>query len=401
MSKKIYLDHAATTPLDPLVLAKMLPYFTERFGNASSLHQPGQRAKAGLEMAREKVAKALNCQPSEIYFTSGGSESDNWALRGVMEQSSHGHLITTKIEHKAVLDSAKDLAKQKHQVTFLGVDRQGIIRLAELRKAIRPDTRLISVMYANNEVGSIQPVYQIGKLARKKGILFHVDAVQAAGSLSLDVRKINCDLMSLSGHKFYGPKGVGVLYIKEGVKIDPLIIGGGQEDGKRAGTENVAGIVGLAEALDKAEKHRQKERIRLEKLRDYFIRQLVKAIPSCQITGHLRKRLPNNVSCLVKNVEGESLLMRLDMEGIFCSTGSACTSRTLSPSHVLLAMGVSPVDAHGSLRFTMGHKTKKNDIDYVLKVLPEIVKDLRAMSPLEKVQEITKVKTKIGCDQNG
>lgn len=384
LNKTIYLDHAATTPVKPEVLEAMLPYFTEKYGNPSSIYSLGRENRKAVEDAREKVAKALNASPKEIFFTSGGSESDNWAIKGVAyaNQNKGKHIITTNIEHHAVLNTCKYLEKQGFEVTYVPVKENGIVDIKDIKKAIRPDTILISVMFANNEIGTIQPIKEIGELAREKGIYFHTDAVQAIGNIPIDVKDMNIDLLSLSAHKFYGPKGVGVLYIRDGVKIHSFIHGGEQERGKRASTENVAGIVGLGKAIEIADTNIDNHNQKLLKLRDRAIKEILEKIPYSRLNGDKEQRLPGNVNISFEFVEGESILLSLDMKNICASSGSACTSGSLDPSHVLLAIGLPHEIAHGSLRLTFGEENTDSDIDYLLEVLPPIIEKLRAMSPL-------------------
>lgn len=378
--RRIYLDHAATTPVSPAVLEAMLPCFTQVWGNASSVHAPGREAKRALEAARRQVAKALNASvPQEIYFTAGGSESDNWAIKGVAFTHKTGHIITTTIEHHAVLHTCQWLEKQGFSVTYLPVDGYGRVTAAQVEQAIRPDTFLVSVMAANNEVGTIQPIAEIGALCRARGILFHTDAVQAVGAIPLDVQAMQVDLLSLSGHKLHGPKGVGALYIRKWVKVDSLIHGGAQERGFRAGTENLPGIVGLGKAVELAQEGLADNAARMTALRDKLIHGLMARVPDARLNGHPTDRLPNNVNMSFDGVEGEALLLRLDLAGVACSSGSACTSGTLDASHVLLAMGLNEAEAHGSLRMTLGTDTTEEDIDAVLEILPPIVEDLRRM----------------------
>jgi cysteine desulfurase len=383
-NKIIYLDHAATTSVKPEVLDVMLPYFTEKYGNPSSIYSLGRENKKAIDDAREKVAKALNAQSKEIFFTSGGSESDNWALKGIAfaNQAKGKHIITTNIEHHAVLNTCKFLAKQGFEITYVPVDKLGRVHVEDIEKAIRPDTILISVMFANNEIGTIQPIKEIGKLAREKGIFFHTDAVQAVGNLHIDVNDLNIDMLSLSAHKFYGPKGVGVLYIKDGVRIIPFMHGGEQERGKRASTENVAGIVGLGKAIELATGDIDKYNEKLLKLRDRTIKEILGKIPYSRLNGDQEGRLPGNVNISFEFIEGESILLMLDMKGICASSGSACTSGSLDPSHVLLGIGLPAEVAHGSLRLTFGEENTDADVDYLLETLPPIIDRLRAMSPL-------------------
>ena len=383
----IYLDHAATTPVDPAVVEAMLPYFTEKWGNPSSIYSLGRDAGVALNAAREQVAGILGCSPSEVYFTSCGTESDNMAIRGVSlarrRQKGTRHIITSAIEHHAVLHTCESLAKYgDFDVTYVPVDQYGMVDPEAVRAAIRDDTAMISIMYANNEIGTIEPIREIAAIARERHIPFHTDAVQAGGSLPIKVDELGVDLLSLSAHKFYGPKGVGVLYMKRGAPFLPVQTGGGQERGKRAGTENVPYIVGLAKALTLAYEKAEAENARLAALRDRLIRDILASIPECQLTGHPTRRLPNSASFVFRYVEGESILLSLDMEGICASSGSACTSGSLDPSHVLLGIGLTHEVAHGSLRLTLGRSTTEESIDRVLAILPDIIKRLRAMSPL-------------------
>lgn len=383
--RQVYMDHAATTPVATDVLNTMIPYFTESFGNPSSLYTVGQKNKEAITAAREKVAKVLNASPDEIYFTSGGTESDNWALKGTAftYRSKGNHIITTKIEHHAILHSAEYLAKLGYDVTYLDVDSEGRVSVEDVEKAITDKTILVSIMFANNEIGTIQPIEEIGKLCHKKGILFHTDAVQAVAHVPIDVKAMNVDMLSLSAHKFYGPKGTGVMYIRKGVKLDNYIHGGGQERGRRATTENVAGIVGLGAAIERANLKMEEERRRLSELRNNLIAEIMNRIPYAKLNGALgENRLPNNVNVSLIGVEGETLIMDLDMFGISASTGSACSSGSLDPSHVLMAIGLSHEQAHGSLRLSLGESTTKEDIDYVVEKLVGIVERRRNMSPL-------------------
>ncbi|NLM21152.1 MAG: cysteine desulfurase NifS [Peptococcaceae bacterium] len=383
--RRIYLDHSATTPVDPEVAELIMKYYLEYYGNPSSVHFYGRQVKKAVEEAREQVAQLIGAQPGEIFFTSGGTESDNLAIQGTARaRGNRGkHLITTAIEHHAVLDTFKYLAKNGYDLTILPVDEEGIINVEDVVKAIRPDTILISVMHANNEVGSIQPISEIGKIAREKGILFHVDAVQSLGKLPIDVVEMNIDLLTVSSHKIYGPKGVGALYVRRGVKISPLVFGGSQEKKMRSGTENAPGIIGFGKACELAGLRMNEENKVLRHLRDKLIKGIMDNIPSVKLNGPLGdKRLPNNVNVSINFVEGESLLLSLDMIGIAASSGSACTSGSLDPSHVLLAMGLSHEVAHGSLRFSLGRQNTEEEIDIVIQELPKIVERLRAMSPL-------------------
>ena len=383
--RTIYLDHAATTPVDPQVVEAMLPYFGERYGNASSIHSLGQDARQGLEKARVEVAGILNCTPEEIVFTSCGTESDNLALRGVAwrNRPRGDHIITSSIEHHAVSHTCEQLERSfGFEVTYLPVDRYGLVDPGDVERAINESTILISIMYANNEMGTIEPIAEIGQIARSHGVPFHTDAVQAAGALTLDVHELKVDLLSLSAHKFYGPKGVGLLYVREGVEILPVQTGGGHEGGLRSGTENVAGIVGLATALKLAEARREEQSQRLTELRDHLVEGVLSSVGDCLLLGHPERRLPNSASIAFEYVEGEGILMSLDMEGIATSSGSACSTGSSDPSHVLLAMGVPAEVARGSMRMTLGHENTQEDVDRVLEVLPGIVERLRAMSPL-------------------
>ncbi len=384
MDKIIYLDNAATTKTAPEVVEAMIPYFTEFYGNPSSIYSFSAENKEVIACQREKIANAIHANAEEIYFTAGGSEADNWAIKATVEayEKKGKHIITTKIEHHAVLHTCEYLEKKGYEVTYLDVDENGIVKLEELKKAIRKDTILISIMFANNEIGSIQPVQEIGKIAHEQGILFHTDAVQAFGHLPIDVEKCHIDMLSASGHKLNGPKGIGFLYIRKGVKIRSFIHGGAQERKRRAGTENVPGIVGFGKAVELAYTSLE-ERIAKEiELRDYLIEQIEKRIPYCHLNGDRQKRLPNNVNFSFQFVEGESLLIMLDMKGICASSGSACTSGSLDPSHVLLAIGLPHEIAHGSLRLTLSEETTKEELDYVVSSLEEIVIKLRKMSPL-------------------
>ena len=392
---RIYLDNAATTAVAPEVLEAMLPYFTECFGNPSSIHSTGRDARRAIDAARRQVAAAINCQPNEVYFTAGGSESDNWAIKGaaLARKNKGNHIITSSIEHHAVLHTCQWLEKQGFEVTYLPVDADGQVSVADVEKAITDKTILITIMAANNEIGTIQPIAEIGKLAKSKGVLFHTDAVQAVGALPIDVAAIGCDLLSLSGHKFHGPKGVGALYIRKGLRLEHLIEGGAQERGQRAGTENLAGIVGLGKAIELAAANLEANAARMTALRDKLIDGIMARIPDVKLNGHRTNRLPNNVNVSVRYVEGEALLLRLDLAGVAGSSGSACTSGSLDPSHVLLAIGLPHEIAHGSLRLTLGNETTEADIDYVLDKLPGIVSDLRAMSVLNEFTTTVGIQT--------
>lgn len=381
--KTVYLDHAATTSVRDEVLEAMLPYFKDSFGNASSVHSFGREAKKALDTARETVAEILNADFNEIIFTSGGTESNNLAIKGVAHQYKQRgmHLITSAIEHPAVLNPMKELEKEGFTVTYLPVNEQGIVSVEVFQNAVRDDTILVSIMHANNEIGTIQPIAAIGKIARERGILMHTDAVQSVGYLNIDVDDLNVDLLTLTAHKIYGPKGVGALYVRKGVQLVPQIRGGAQERRKRAGTENTAGIVGLAKALELA--HREQAAVvpKIEKLRDRLLEGILQ-IPHTRLNGSRTERLPNNINVCFEFIEGESLLLNLDLKGIAGSSGSACTSGSLEPSHVLLALGLPHEIAHGSLRLTLGRDNTDAEIDYVLECLPPIVERLRQMSPL-------------------
>lgn len=385
MEKKIiYLDNAATTRTKPEVVEAMLPYFTENYGNPSSVYTFAGQNKAAVTAARETIAKSINAQTQDIYFTAGGSESDNWALKAAMEayKDKGNHLITSKIEHHAILHTCEYLEKQGCEVTYIDVDENGVVDLEQLEAAIRPTTVLISIMYANNEIGTIQPIRQIGKIAKEHGVLFHTDAVQAYGQLPIDVVSENIDMLSASAHKLNGPKGIGFLYIRKGLKLRSLIHGGGQERKRRAGTENVPGIVGFGKAAEISHETME-QRTRIEAgLRNYLIKRVLAEIPYTRLNGHSSVRLPNNANFSFQFIEGESLLIMLDMKGICASSGSACTSGSLDPSHVLLAIGLPHEIAHGSLRLTLSDETTLEDIDYTVDQLKEIVQNLRNMSPL-------------------
>lgn len=380
----IYLDNAATTKTAPEVVEAMLPYFTELYGNPSSVYQFSKKNKEAITAARETIAKSLGANTEEIYFTAGGSESDNWALKAAAEayKSKGNHIITTKIEHHAVLHTGDWLKKQGCEVTYLDVDENGTVKLEELRKAIRPTTILISVMFANNEIGTIQPIREIGKIAREHGILFHTDAVQAFGQLPIQVDELNIDMLSSSAHKLNGPKGIGFLYIRKGVKIRSFIHGGAQERKRRAGTENVPGIIGYGAAVERAMRTMEERTKKERELRDYLIDRVLREVPYTRLNGHRTNRLPNNANFSFQFVEGESLLIMLDTEGICGSSGSACTSGSLDPSHVLLAIGLPHEIAHGSLRLTLSEETTKEDLDIVVEAIKRIVGRLREMSPL-------------------
>ena len=386
--RKVYLDNAATTALSPKVLEKMMPYLTEVYGNASSPHSFGQTARTAVEHAREQVAHAINADPSEIVFTGCGTESDDTVLFGVAERYAKkgDHIITTNVEHHAILHSCAALEKKGIKVTYLPVDKDGLVTPEQVRDAITDKTILVSVMFANNEVGTIMPIPEIAAVCHEKGVLFHTDAVQAAGHLPIDVKAMGIDMLSMSGHKYHGPKGVGVLYERKGIRLPSYIIGGEQEKGRRAGTENVAGIVGLGEALEIAVKNMPETTERMLKLRDKLINGIESTIPEVKLNGHRTKRLPNNVNFSIKYIEGESILLMLDMAGIAASSGSACTSGSLDPSHVLLALGLTHEVAHGSVRLTLGDDTTEEDIDYVLETLPKVAHRLRKMSPISPIE---------------
>ena len=384
MKKMIYLDNAATTKTAPEVVEAMLPYFTEYFGNASSVYGFAGNSKEAMAKARETIANSLGAKANEIYFTAGGSEADNWALKATAEayKAKGNHIITTKIEHHAILHTAEWLEKNGFEVTYLNVDENGVVKLDELKAAIRPETILISVMFANNEIGTIEPIKEIGEIAKANGILFHTDAVQAFGQVPIYVDELNIDMLSSSGHKLNGPKGIGFLYIRKGIKIRSFVHGGAQERKRRAGTENIPGIVGYGAAVERA-MNTMKERTDKEiELRDYLIDRILKEVPYTRLNGHRTNRLPNNANFSFQFIEGESLLIMLDMEGICGSSGSACTSGSLDPSHVLLAIGLPHEIAHGSLRLTLSDETTKEDIDFVVEKVKEIVARLRDMSPL-------------------
>lgn len=389
MAKSIYLDNSATTPLKPEVLDAMLPYLKEHYGNPSSIYKIGREAKAAIDVARKQVADALCADAKEIFFTGCGTEADNWAITGIaLAKAKRGkHIISSKIEHHAVLHTLQNLEKQGYEVTYLDVDEYGKISLDDLRSSIRPDTILITIMTANNEVGTIEPIEEIGKIAKEHNIVFHTDAVQAIGSIKMNVTEMNIDMLSLSAHKFGGPKGVGALYIKNGVRPQNFMHGGAQERARRAGTENVASIVGLGKAIELATKNLDEKAAKIKALRDRLIKEIPEKIPYVKLNGHPTDRLPGNVNFSFNFIEGEALLLMLDLNGIAASSGSACTSGSLDPSHVLLALGLPHEIAHGSLRLSIGEINTEEDIETVLEVLPNIVQKLRDMSPLyEKVK---------------
>ncbi len=379
----IYMDYNATTPCDRRVLESMLPYFGEEFGNPSSLYQSARTAKKAVDGARAQVAALLACRDEEIFFTSGGTEADNWAIKGTAFylKDRGRHIITSGIEHHAVLNACKFLEKLGYEITYLHVDRYGVVDIEELKKSIRKDTILITIMYANNEIGTIQPVKEIAGIAREKGIYFHTDAVQAAGKIPFSAKEIGADMLSLSGHKFYGPKGIGALYARKGVKLSPFLHGGEQEKGKRAGTENVPAIVGMGKAAEIAAVEMEEESANVRKLRDRLEKELTGKIPEIIVNGHPENRLHNTLNLCIKHIEGEGILLHLDFEGICASSGSACTSGSLEPSHVLLAIGLPHEIAHGSLRLSLGKHNTEQDVDRVVEVLPGIAAKLREMSP--------------------
>jgi cysteine desulfurase len=382
--RSIYLDHNATTPVHSEVLEEMLPYLKEKFGNASSIHSFGREAKVGLEYAREKVAKLFNCAPSEIYFTSGGTESDNLAIKGVAfaNRRKGKHIITSSIEHHAVLESCKYLQKEGFEITFLPVDKYGFVDPDEFGKNIRNDTILVSIMHTNNEIGTIQPLNELANITKEKGVYFHTDAVQSAGKIPLDTEKIPIDLASISGHKIYGPKGVGAIYIRKGVRITPLAHGGHHERSRRAGTENIPGIVGLGKAAEIALRDMEDQYRHLKSLTEAFFKKLHEKIVDISLNGHSEKRIPSTLNISFKGVEGESIILSLDMKGVAVASGSACTSGSLEPSHVLSALGIDPAIAQSSIRFGFGRGNTMEDVDYVCEVLPEIIERLRSMSPI-------------------
>lgn len=387
---RIYLDNAATTPVSPQVLEKMLPYFTEHFGNASSIYETGRDARKAVDAARRQAAAAINAKPQEIYFTAGGSESDNWAIKGAAfaRRKKGNHIITTSVEHHAVLHTCQWLETQGFEVSYLPVDEYGRVSARQVEEAITEKTILISIMAANNEIGTLMPIAEIAKVAKAHGILMHTDAVQAMGAVPVDVEAWGVDLLSLSGHKFHGPKGIGVLYIRTGVKLDSLVHGGAQERGRRAGTENLPAIVGIGEAMEIAAKNQPANAEKMTRLRDRLITRLLESIPDVRLNGHPTERLPGNVNISVRYIEGEALLLRLDLAGIAASSGSACTSGSLDPSHVLLAIGLPHEIAHGSLRFSLSDTSTEADVDAVAEVLPGIVGTLRDMSPIFPEKEV-------------
>lgn len=390
MDRFVYADNAATTQISEPVLNEMLPFLKENYGNASSLYRLGNTSKRAIEKARQQVATAINADPFEIIFTGCGSESDNWlkTILHSLEKKGKKHMITSCVEHHALMHSAARLEKEGFDVTYVGVDAEGFVNPQDIKNAIRPDTGLVSIMFANNEIGTIQPIAEIGAICKEAGVYFHTDAVQAIGHVPVDVKAMNIDMLSLSAHKFHGPKGVGVFYCRRGIPLDSLIDGGDQERGKRAGTENVAGIVGLGAAIELAVASMDETAERLSKMRDRLIDTILKEIPACHCNGSREKRLPGNANISFRGVEGEGLLLRLDMAGIAASSGSACASSSLDPSHVLLAIGLPHETAHGSVRFSFSDMNSEEDIDYILEKLPPIVKTLRDMSPLwEEIQK--------------
>lgn len=390
MDRFVYADNAATTQISEPVLNAMLPFLKENYGNASSLYRLGNTSKRAIEKARQQVAAAINADPFEIIFTGCGSESDNWlkTILHSLEKKGKKHMITSCVEHHALMHSAARLEKEGFDVTYVGVDSEGFVNPQDIKNAIRPDTGLVSIMFANNEIGTIEPIAEIGAICKEAGVYFHTDAVQAIGHVPVDVKAMNIDMLSLSAHKFHGPKGVGVFYCRRGIPLDSLIDGGDQERGKRAGTENVAGIVGLGEAIELAVASMDETAERLSKMRDRLIDTILKEIPACHCNGSREKRLPGNANISFRGVEGEGLLLRLDMAGIAASSGSACASSSLDPSHVLLAIGLPHETAHGSVRFSFSDMNSEEDIDYILEKLPPIVKTLRDMSPLwEEIQK--------------
>ncbi|MDR1953856.1 MAG: cysteine desulfurase NifS [Clostridiales Family XIII bacterium] len=384
--RQVYLDYSATTPVKDEVLQEMIPYFTTKFGNPSSLYTVGQESKNAINLARERVAALIGAEPREIFFTSSGTEADNWAvIETAMSKRNKGkHVITTSIEHHALLHSAEHLKKEGFEVTYLGVDKEGFVDPAELERAIRPDTTLISIMYANNEIGTVEPVAEIAKIAKAHGIVFHTDAVQALGNVHIDVKALGADLMSISAHKIYGPKGIGALYIRKGLALPAHIYGGAQENNKRAGTENLTGIVGFGKAAELARENLTSHIEKITGLRNYFIERVLEKIEDVHVNGSLESRLPGNANITFKYIEGEALLLLLDMKGVAVSTGSACSSASLTPSHVLEAIGVPVEQIHGSVRFTVGDFTSKEDLDYTVDVLTGAVEKLRSISSVSK-----------------
>lgn len=383
MKKHVYMDHAATTYTKPEVLEEMLPYFTTYYGNPSSIYSLSRETKKALDKSRDRVAKAINAESNEIYFTGGGSEADNWAIKGIANayRDKGNHIITTNIEHHAVLHACEYLEKHGFEVTYLPVDKEGFVSVEDFKNAIKENTILATIMFANNEIGTIEPIKEIGAICKEKKIIFHTDAVQAVGHIPVDVKEMNIDALSMAAHKFYGPKGVGALYLRKGIKIHNLVHGGGQERARRAGTENVAGIVGLGKALELAIEHMEEHNAKMTKLRDKLINELLK-VPYTRLNGPRENRLPGNANICFEFIEGESILLLLDANGIAASSGSACTSGSLDPSHVLLALGLPHEIAHGSLRLSIGDETTEEEVNHVLEVVPQIITRLRDMSPL-------------------
>lgn len=381
---RIYVDNAATTKMNAAVAEEMIPFMTEYYGNPSSIYLEGREAKRAVEKSREQVAKAISAEPKEIYFTGSGTEADNWAVRSAASAYSNKgkHIITSSVEHHAVLHTCQDLEKQGYEVTYLPVDKYGRVSVEDLRNSIRPDTILVSIMFANNEIGTIMPVKEIGAVCRENGVLFHTDAVQAIGMCEIDVEELNIDMLSLTAHKFHGPKGAGALYVRQGVKLTPFITGGAQERGKRAATENVPGIVGLGKAIELAAENIPERQKKLSELRDCYIEKVLNKIPYSRLNGHPKDRLPGNANISFQFIEGEGMLLRLDMKGISASSGSACTSGSLDPSHVLLAIGLKHEEAHGSLRVSFDETNTKEQVDYIVDELADIIELLRNMSPL-------------------
>lgn len=381
---RIYVDNAATTKMNAAVAEEMIPFMTEFYGNPSSIYLEGREAKRAVEKSREQVAKAISAEPKEIYFTGSGTEADNWAVRSSASAYSNKgkHIITSSVEHHAVLHTCQDLEKEGYEVTYLPVDEYGRVSVEDLRNSIRPDTILVSIMFANNEIGTIMPVKEIGAVCRENGVLFHTDAVQAIGMCEIDVEELNIDMLSLTAHKFHGPKGAGALYVRQGVKLTPFITGGAQERGKRAATENVPGIVGLGKAIELAAENIPERQKKLSELRDYYIEKVLNKIPYSRLNGHPKDRLPGNANISFQFIEGEGMLLRLDMKGISASSGSACTSGSLDPSHVFLAIGLKHEEAHGSLRVSFDETNTKEQVDYIVDELADIIELLRNMSPL-------------------
>ena len=381
---RIYVDNAATTKMNAAVAEEMIPFMTEFYGNPSSIYLEGREAKRAVEKSREQVAKAISAEPKEIYFTGSGTEADNWAVRSSASAYSNKgkHIITSSVEHHAVLHTCQDLEKEGYEVTYLPVDEYGRVSVEDLRNSIRPDTILVSIMFANNEIGTIMPVKEIGAVCRENGVLFHTDAVQAIGMCEIDVEELNIDMLSLTAHKFHGPKGAGALYVRQGVKLTPFITGGAQERGKRAATENVPGIVGLGKAIELAAENIPERQKKLSELRDYYIEKVLNKIPYSRLNGHPKDRLPGNANISFQFIEVEGMLLRLDMKGISASSGSACTSGSLDPSHVLLAIGLKHEEAHGSLRVSFDETNTKEQVDYIVDELADIIELLRNMSPL-------------------